>query len=107
MDISVPSAIIINGMADASAKLSDFLEKDGYVLFTDNNSDGSIDTIAVWQTQMLYVGAVAGDKIYDKNGAFSVDCDDKSEIIVNGVRVENISDYIKKINASFSVRVTR
>lgn len=96
LDISVPSAIIINGMADASAKLSDFLEKDGYVLFTDNNSDGSIDTIAVWQTQMLYVGAVAGDKIYDKNGAFSVDCDDKNEIIVNGVRVKNISDYIKK-----------
>lgn len=96
LSLSVPSAFIINGMADTSAKLADYLGKDGYVLFIDSNSDGKIDTVSTEQVQMLYVGSVTDKKIYDKNGETTIDIDDENEFVIDGESVDNLADYIRK-----------
>lgn len=95
LNLAVPAAFIINGTADTAAKLSDYAGKEGYALFTDCNADGKIDTVAVWHTQMLYVGSVTNQKIYDKNGAIVIDCDDETEIVIDGKRTENAEESVK------------
>lgn len=71
---SIP-AVIYNGKADDSAKIENYIGKNGYFNFIDNDADGTFEVCEINEKTTIVVSGIniANEYIIDKNGERKVD----------------------------------